>query len=114
MTSRRFRWPPISTIQRCLEVSAAWGALFAILESRIKNTFFPVNVKQNGISRESFFLRNSLLTYNGDEIEAAALQKVIASLSRNGFLIIGSHEQLPFANKDLYCATTLPYVFRRS
>ncbi len=58
-------------------------------------------------------LRNSLLTYYGDEIKMSALEKVVASLSDNGFLIIGSHEKLPLENGHLLFVSALSYVFRK-
>jgi chemotaxis protein methyltransferase CheR len=41
------------------------------------------------------FLRNNLLTYYPEALQKAVLAEVIGSLSRGGFLIVGSHEKLP-------------------
>ena len=50
---------------------------------------------------EIIFLRNNLLTYYRDEIKVPAFQKVANSLVQGGFLIIGSHETLPFESDNL-------------
>lgn len=54
-----------------------------------------------GTGFELVFLRNNLLTYYADELKMPALQKVIASLAPEGFLIIGSHEKMPVEPADL-------------
>jgi chemotaxis protein methyltransferase CheR len=59
------------------------------------------------------FLRNNLLTYYNDVIKMSAFKKVTDSLSDNGFLIIGSHEKLPYENRDLISMTPFPYMFRK-
>ena len=59
------------------------------------------------------FLRNNLLTYYQEELEKPALQKVIDCLSEGGFLIIGSHEKLPFESDDLRATCSLSYVFQK-
>ncbi|MBL7177499.1 MAG: protein-glutamate O-methyltransferase CheR [Desulfobacteraceae bacterium] len=59
------------------------------------------------------FLRNNLLTYYGDEIKRSVLKKVIDHLSTGGFLIIGSHETLPFEWHDLCPSSNLHYVFEK-
>jgi chemotaxis methyl-accepting protein methylase len=41
------------------------------------------------------FLRNSLLTYYEERLKGPAFQKVVDALAEGGFLIIGSHEQIP-------------------
>jgi chemotaxis protein methyltransferase CheR len=58
-------------------------------------------------------LRNNLLTYYGNEKKRPALQKVIDHLSTGGFLIIGSHETLPFEWHDLHPFGNFPYVFKK-
>jgi chemotaxis methyl-accepting protein methylase len=47
------------------------------------------------------FLRNSLLTYYRKEIQRKAFPKILGALAPGGFLIIGSHERLPFESPDL-------------
>lgn len=59
------------------------------------------------------FLRNNLLTYYNDVAKMTALKKVIDSLSDNGFLVIGSHEKLPFDNMSVFSMAQLPYMFRK-
>jgi len=58
-------------------------------------------------------LRNNLLTYYQDEIKRAALRKVLGCLRPGGFLIIGSHETLPFEIPELYQCGPLSYIFRK-
>ena len=41
------------------------------------------------------FLRNNLLTYYSETLQKAGLTKVLKSLCREGFLIVGCHEKLP-------------------
>jgi len=59
------------------------------------------------------FLRNNLLTYYQDGFKKPAFSKVINQLSANGFLIIGSHERLPFERTDLVPYGSLSYVFKK-
>jgi chemotaxis methyl-accepting protein methylase len=47
------------------------------------------------------FLRNSLLTYYEEALEIPAFQRVLDSITRGGFLIIGSHEKMPAGNWGL-------------
>lgn len=59
------------------------------------------------------FLRNNLLTYYQDEIRRSVLKKVLTSLSIGGFLIIGSHETLPFETPELHGYGSLSYIFKK-
>jgi len=59
------------------------------------------------------FLRNSILTYYNEYIKQPAFQKVMNSLDPGGFLIIGSHEELPIDSKDLFCVGSQPYIFKK-
>jgi chemotaxis protein methyltransferase CheR len=59
------------------------------------------------------FLRNSILTYYQDKLKQSAFQKVIGSLARCGFLIIGSHEELPAESKVLLPFSGRPYIFKK-
>jgi len=59
------------------------------------------------------FLRNSILTYYNDELKQAAFQKVIDSLNNGGFLIIGTHEKLPFESRGLVPFGSQRYVFEK-
>jgi len=58
-------------------------------------------------------LRNNLLTYYQEELEKPAFRKVIDCLSAGGFLIIGSHEKLPFESDNLRATGSLSYVFQK-
>jgi chemotaxis protein methyltransferase CheR len=66
-----------------------------------------------GSSYELVFLRNNVLTYYQDELKRYALKKVSNCLALDGFLIIGSHENLPFESLDLVPLSSLPYVFEK-
>jgi len=59
------------------------------------------------------FLRNNLLTYYRQEIKEPALHKVMDSLTDGGFLIIGSHEKLPFQTHKLLQFEGCSYIFQK-
>ncbi len=59
------------------------------------------------------FLRNNLLTYYKDDLKKETLKKLLKCLSRNGFLIIGSNEELPPDNHELLPFGSLPYVYQK-
>ena len=59
------------------------------------------------------FLRNSVLTYYKDEFKQSAFRKVMNSLADRGFLIIGSHEELPLESKGLVPFSSQPYIFKK-
>jgi chemotaxis protein methyltransferase CheR len=59
------------------------------------------------------FLRNSILTYYKDELKQSAFRKVMESLAHRGFLIIGSHEQLPIESRGLVAFSGQPSIFRK-
>ena len=59
------------------------------------------------------FLRNNLLTYYQDELKRPAFRKVIESLVRGGFLIIGAHEKLPAGTWSLVPSSRHPHGFFR-
>jgi len=60
------------------------------------------------------FLRNNLLTYYADERKICALEKVVQSLLKGGFLIVGSHERVPSNFQGLKPHGSLDYVLRRT
>jgi len=60
------------------------------------------------------FLRNNLLTYYKDDLKELALRKVVHRLIPGGFLIIGSHEKIPFDMPNLTSFGRLPYIFKKS
>jgi chemotaxis protein methyltransferase CheR len=59
------------------------------------------------------FLRNNLLTYYRQEIKEPAFRKVLESLTSGGFLIIGSHEKLPFETVELVPFEGSSHIFRK-
>lgn len=59
------------------------------------------------------FLRNNLLTYYLDEFKKPVLGKVISHLLKGGFLIIGSHEELPPNGLGLFPIGSLSYVLKK-
>jgi chemotaxis protein methyltransferase CheR len=59
------------------------------------------------------FLRNSILTYYQDELKRSAFEGVMGCLAFGGFLIVGSHEKLPFESKDLIPYSGQPYIFKK-
>jgi len=59
------------------------------------------------------FLRNNLLTYYRDEIKQPAFQKVVNNLAQGGFLIIGSHEKVPFESNNLAPFHDQPFIFQK-
>ena len=59
------------------------------------------------------FLRNNLLTYYDERLAVSAFQKIVDSLAPGGFLIIGSHENLPPGVFNLIPFGRLPYLFKR-
>lgn len=59
------------------------------------------------------FLRNSLLTYYGEELEIPAFQRVLDSVTRGGFLIIGSHEKIPAGNWGLVPTGLHPHIYQK-
>jgi chemotaxis protein methyltransferase CheR len=58
-------------------------------------------------------MRNNTLTYYQDEIKRAVLKKVLTCLCAGGFLIIGSHERLPFQASELHEYGALSYIFKK-
>jgi len=90
--------------------------LFRINPLLQKGIFWKVhNILQN-FEENNFqiiFLRNNLLTYYRDEIKQPAFQKVVNSLAQGGFLIIGSHETLPFESNTLVPFHDQPSIFKK-
>jgi len=70
------------------------------------------NFKENNF--QIIFLRNNLLTYYRDEIKQPAFRKVVNSLTQGGFLIIGSHEKLPFESNNFVPFHGQPSIFRKA
>ena len=59
------------------------------------------------------FLRNGLLTYYEDELEIPAFQRVLDSIARSGFLVIGSHEKIPVGNWGLVPTGLNPHIYQK-
>ncbi len=59
------------------------------------------------------FLRNNLLTYYQKDIIQPALKRILTCLEPGGFLIIGSHETLPFKLPGLHFLQNSSYIFQR-
>jgi chemotaxis protein methyltransferase CheR len=78
---------------------AAGGTRFEILESIKGKILWKVHdLIADPPPAQDFhliFLRNNLFTYYPEALQKAVLAEVIGSLSRGGFLIVGSHEKLP-------------------
>jgi chemotaxis protein methyltransferase CheR len=90
--------------------------LFRIAPSLKKGVLWKVHNLLFGLDEFDFqiiFLRNSILTYYKDEIKQPAFRKVIDSLGHGGFLIIGSHEKLPFESKDFLPFGGQTYIFKK-
>jgi chemotaxis protein methyltransferase CheR len=67
-----------------------------------------------GSEFDIIFLRNNVLTYYEDLLKKEAFKIILDSLSPYGFLIIGSHEFLPFETRDLTRIAPYPFVFRKT
>ncbi|UCE34905.1 MAG: hypothetical protein JSV40_03050 [Deltaproteobacteria bacterium] len=59
------------------------------------------------------FLRNGILTYYTDELKRTAFRQILGSLSKGGFLVIGSHERLPVETGDLLSFRDQRYIFKK-
>ena len=60
------------------------------------------------------FLRNNLLTYYTQAIQEAAFPKIMGTLVRGGYVVIGDHERLPSTYGDLTRSDSHPCIFRKS
>jgi chemotaxis protein methyltransferase CheR len=90
--------------------------LFAINDLQKKGIAWQIHnllLDPPGSHFHLIFLRNNLLTYYQEDLEKTAFRKVIDCLSEGGFLIIGSHEKLPFESDDLRATGSLSYVFQK-
>jgi len=59
------------------------------------------------------FMRNNLLTYYKDEVKKPAFKKIADSLLPGGFLLIGTHEEIPLIARELFPLKKLPYIFQK-
>jgi len=91
--------------------------VFRISPSLQKGIFWKVHNVLHDFEENNFqiiFLRNNLLTYYRDEIKQPAFQKIVNSLTQGGFLIIGSHEKLPFESNNFVPFHGQPSIFRKT
>jgi chemotaxis methyl-accepting protein methylase len=58
-------------------------------------------------------LRNNLLTYYQEPLKKEVLRKILAGLSINGWLIIGSHEKIPGDTQELFRHQAIPWAYKR-
>jgi len=66
-----------------------------------------------GTGFQVIFLRNSLLTYYGEEVKVPAFQKISNALAREGLLIIGAHERIPPGARGLLAPCSHPHIFQK-
>jgi len=91
--------------------------IFRINPSLQKGIFWKVHNILHNFEENNFhiiFLRNNLLTYYRDEIKQPAFQKVVHCLAEGGFLIIGSHEKLPFESNNCVPFHDQPFIFQKA
>jgi chemotaxis protein methyltransferase CheR len=91
--------------------------VFRINPSLQKGIFWKVHNMLHTFEENNFqiiFLRNNLLTYYRDEIKQPAFQKVVNNLAQAGFLIIGSHEKVPFESNNLISFKSQSFIFRKA
>jgi chemotaxis protein methyltransferase CheR len=90
--------------------------VFRINPSLQKGIFWKVHNMLHNFEENNFhiiFLRNNLLTYYRDEIKQPAFQKVVNNLAQGGFLIIGSHEKVPFESDNFVPFHDQPPIFKK-
>ena len=93
------------------------GKNYRIKESLKKGLHWRVHNLLSGTLESPFqiiLMRNNLLTYYHDAIKRAALKNVLCCLGSGGFLIIGSHERLPFETPELYNYGSHSYIFLKN
>ncbi len=59
------------------------------------------------------FLRNNLLTYFKGLQQKDAFENILSSLATNGFLVKGSHENLPADYPDLVQDSLCPWIYQK-
>ena len=95
----------------------AGGKRFAVISSLKANIIWDVRHFFSDSSGNGFhiiLLRNNLLTYYQDKLKKRALKHILNSLVPSGFLIIGSHENLPFDTPDLVPFSSCSYIYRKT
>lgn len=63
---------------------------------------------------QMILLRNNLLTYYQGHALNAAFQQIINTLSPNGYLVIGSHEQLPECDAAMTKDPQCPWLYQKN
>ena len=88
----------------CLRDVYRKGVRFRLQDIRFEMPEEPVDL---------ILCRNLVFTYFDEALQAEVLSRLEARLRRGGYLVIGSHEQLPTpANKFTCCGNSLP-IFRK-
>jgi chemotaxis protein methyltransferase CheR len=96
--------------------AGSYPNLYAVKASLKKDVIWKEHNLLSGPPGPAFHLilmRNNLLTYYERAQKISALNRVKGSLSPGGFLILGSHEELPFEPRDLIPLDACSFVFRR-
>ncbi len=57
------------------------------------------------------FLRNNVLTYCSERLKQEVFRKIIGSLNSNGFIILGTHETIPYETDELVSFKGQSYIF---
>jgi chemotaxis methyl-accepting protein methylase len=66
-----------------------------------------------GFGFHLIFIRNNLLTYYPSKRTLPLLEAALKALCVGGYLILGSHEKLPFQSPNLQPCPSLPCVFKK-
>jgi len=92
------------------------GKLYSIKASLKNGVSWQIHNLLSDIPESKFqiiFVRNNLLTYYEDEVKKPALKNLLTHLCPGGFLIIGSHEKLPFETSELRHYGAFSYIFKK-
>ncbi len=90
---------------------------FEVKQFLKKNITWKVQPFEIGLPKMKFdiiFLRNNLLTYYLDPEKTNIFRGISSCLKPSGWLIIGSHERLPFTCSDLKPWPSCPYLCKKS
>ena len=60
------------------------------------------------------FLRNNLLTYYEEEMSSPVVNRIVDSMCIDGYLVIGSHEQLPHNIEKQLEIGPLSYIYKKT
>jgi chemotaxis protein methyltransferase CheR len=107
---------PVDLLASCFEPVRETGE-FAI-NTHFKKTIHWQQIDLlDSLPKETFhliFLRNSVLTYFQGTKKEITFNKIIQQLKPDGYLVIGSHEQLPVHSLPLARSDQCHMVFRRT